>query len=59
MQIAPNIPWWIGLWPLFNLILLLVIAAASIYAFILFVKLAKLGIKALNIYIDKNKDNNV
>lgn len=51
-----NQPWWVVILPFFNLILLLVIAAASVYAFILFVKFAKLGIKAFSIYIDKNRD---
>jgi hypothetical protein len=55
MTISPNQPWWVVIWPILNIILLLVIAAASVYAFILFVKFAKLGIKAFRIYIDKNK----
>lgn len=52
----PDIPWWITMLPFLNILLIPVMIAASVYAFILFVKLAKLGIKALNIYIDKNKD---
>ena len=37
------------------LVIYVPILGASIYAFILFVKLAKRGIKALDIYIEENK----
>ena len=40
-----------------NIVLFIAIIACSIYAFILFVKLARRGIKALDIYIDKNQNN--
>ena len=39
--------------PILSLLLSLVSLAAGIYMFILLVKLAHLGIKALKIYIDK------
>ncbi|WML32880.1 hypothetical protein [Clostridium sp. OS1-26] len=41
---------------LFNLIILLAALGMSIYGFVLFVKLAHRGIKALDIYIDKHKE---
>jgi predicted neutral ceramidase superfamily lipid hydrolase len=41
---------------LFNLIILLMMLGMSIYGFILFVKLANRGIKALDIFIDKHKE---
>ena len=50
-------PWWVSIGSLINIILLIVFLAASVYGFILFVKLARLGIQALSIYIQKNKDN--
>lgn len=40
---------------IFILLLYLCILGVSIYGFILFVKLAHRGIKALDIYIDKHK----
>lgn len=40
-----------------NMILFMTMIGCSIYAFILFVKLARRGIKALDIYIDKNQNN--
>ncbi|MGI6083970.1 MAG: hypothetical protein ACOYIF_00835 [Acetivibrionales bacterium] len=46
---------WIGVLSVFNLLFALAFVAASIYAFILFIKLARLGIEALRIYIEKNK----
>lgn len=42
----------------FALFLYLGIIGLSIYCFILFIKLATRGIKALDIYIEKNKYNN-
>ena len=42
---------------IFFSLLYLCILGASIYGFILFVKLAHRGIKALDIYIDKNNSN--
>lgn len=38
-----------------NSLLALLIISCSIYGFMLFVKLAKRGIKALDIYIESNK----
>lgn len=40
-----------------NLIIILVLCGMGIYAFILFVKLANRGIKALDIYIDEKTNN--
>ncbi len=40
---------------LLNLIIILILLGISIYGFILFVKLAHRGIKALDIYIDEKK----
>ena len=48
-------PWWLSIWSIFNVLLVIAFVVACIYGFILFVKLAHLGIKALRIYIDKNK----
>lgn len=42
-----------------NVIILLLIIICSIYGFILFVKLARRGIKALDIYIQKNKKDGI
>ncbi len=46
----------VGAFYIFNMFLLLVVLGVSTYGFILFVKLAKRGIKALDIYIEKNKN---
>ncbi len=42
-----------------NFFLFLLVFACSIYGFILFIKLAKRGIKALDIYIENNKTNKI
>ncbi len=42
-----------------NLLIFLLILGCSIYAFILFVKLARRGIRALDIYIEKNHRDTV
>ncbi len=39
-----------------NLATILLFMGIGIYSFVLFVKLAKRGIKALDIYISKNKE---
>ena len=49
-------PWWIGILSILNVIWGIAIVVACIYGFILLVKLAHLGIKALRIYIEKNKN---
>ena len=49
-------PRWIGILSIFNVLWVIAIVVACIYCFILFVKLAHLGIKALRIYIEKNKN---
>ena len=54
MAILSNIFW--STFPVINLGVFLTIVVCSIYSLILFIKLAKRGIKALDIYIDKNKD---
>lgn len=41
-----------ALFSLINLIIILVLVSMGIYCFVLFVKLANRGIKALDIYID-------
>lgn len=41
-----------------NLIIILVFLAMGIYGFVLFVKLANRGIKALDIYISEKSKNN-
>ncbi|TCK98178.1 hypothetical protein EDC19_0596 [Natranaerovirga hydrolytica] len=38
-----------------NIIIYIVLLTAAIYGFVLFIKLARLGIEALRIYIEKNK----
>jgi hypothetical protein len=48
-----------GLFGLVNLIFLFSMLGVSIYAFILFVKLAHRGIEALDIYINEKNRNNV
>lgn len=40
-----------------NLIIILGFLGISVYGFVLFVKLAKRGIKALDIYINENTKN--
>jgi hypothetical protein len=42
-----------------NLIVWLSIIVLGIYSFVLFIKLARRGIKALDIYIGKNRDKNM
>jgi hypothetical protein len=46
-----------GLFGIVNLIFLLSMLGVSIYAFILFVKLARRGIEALDIYINEKNKN--
>lgn len=46
---------WIDFFPLINLTLLLMILRASIYGYVLFVRFARLGIKAFSIYIEKSQ----
>ncbi|MBK5251426.1 MAG: hypothetical protein JJE29_02120 [Peptostreptococcaceae bacterium] len=41
---------------LINVVILLVLIVASIYSFVLFIKLARRGIKALDIYIGRSKE---
>ncbi|MCD2347939.1 MULTISPECIES: hypothetical protein [Clostridium] len=41
-----------------NLIIILVLLVMGIYGFVLFVKLANRGIKALDIYISEKSKNN-
>jgi len=55
MSFETTAPWWLSAWPLFNIVLYIAYLIAGIYLFILIVKLAHLGIKALKIYIEKNK----
>jgi len=46
-----------GLFGIFNLIFMLAMFCVSIYTFILFVKLARRGIEALDIYINEKNKN--
>jgi hypothetical protein len=47
----------VGIMGFTNLIIILGLIAIGVYGFILFVKLAKRGIKALDIYIDEKTNN--
>lgn len=51
--------WFPMIFSTFNLLIFLLIIGCSIYTFILFVKLAKRGIKALDIFIERSKKNAV
>lgn len=55
MSIEATLPWWFSAWPVLNIVLYVACLIAGIYFFVLAVKLAHLGIKALKIYIQKNK----
>ncbi|SHH81562.1 hypothetical protein [Clostridium intestinale] len=46
------------IWSLFNIVLVLGLLGLWIYGFILFVKLAHRGIKALDLYIEEKGGNN-
>ncbi len=46
-----------GIATIINLIIVLVLLSCGIYGFVLFVKLAKRGIKALDIYISEKTNN--
>lgn len=46
-----------SIFAIINLMIFLVIVSIGIYGFVLFVKLAKRGIKALDIYIDEKTNN--
>ena len=48
-----------GVIALFNIILVIALLVCSVYGFILFVKLANRGIKALDIYIKNNKGSDL
>ncbi len=50
-----SVPLGLSIFPIINIILYIAFLAACIYGFVLFVKLAHLGIEALRIYISKNK----
>lgn len=41
----------------FNLIIVLTLMGLSIYSLVLFIMLARRGVKALDIYINKNSNN--
>ncbi len=55
MDFQGNSSWWINTLPSMYLVYRLAILAATVYAFVLFVRFANLGIKAFKIYIDKNR----
>ncbi|MCT4594984.1 MAG: hypothetical protein N4A57_12045 [Anaeromicrobium sp.] len=44
---------------LINVVLLIISIGFTIYGFILFVKVTKRGIKALDIYIEKNSEDKI
>lgn len=46
-----------GMMAFINLIIILILLGMGIYGFILFVKLANRGIKALDIYINEKTNN--
>lgn len=46
-----------GFMALINLMIILIVFGMSVYGFILFVKLANRGIKALDIYIEEKTNN--
>ena len=46
---------WAYMWPLVNLLLLLLFFGAGIYGFVLLMRFLRLGIEAFSIYIEKNK----
>lgn len=46
-----------GMMALINLIIMIALLGVGIYGFILFVKLANRGIKALDIYINEKREN--
>ena len=50
-----SVPLGLSIFPIINIILYIAFLVACIYGFVLFVKLAHLGIEALRIYISKNK----
>ena len=55
MSDASNIGWFAGL-PILILVIYLITIGLSIYAFVLFVKLARRGIKALDIHLEEKKN---
>jgi hypothetical protein len=55
MDLIWNLP--IVLATIFNIFLFFGVIICGIYGFVLFVKLAKRGIEALDIYIDKNQNS--
>lgn len=48
----------VAMFTFINLIIILVLLVMGIYGFVLFVKLANRGIKALDIYISEKSKNN-
>ncbi len=57
MDFLGNPAGWISIVPVIILIFRLALLGATVYAFILFVKFANLGIKAFKIYIEKNRNH--
>ena len=53
VDIVPKL--WTVVFTLLNTFILIIIAGIFIFGFVLFVKLARRGIKALDIYIKKNE----
>lgn len=46
---------WFNVISFFNIAIMVIKLVASIYAFVMFVKFTRLGIKAFSIYIEKNR----
>lgn len=57
--VSAQMEWPLMIISLLNFLLLLLIIGCSIFMFILFVKLARRGIKALDIYIEKNQKDTI
>jgi len=48
---------WTYMFPLVNLLIMLLVIAASVYGFVLLVRFLRLGIEAFTLYIESNKGN--
>lgn len=51
-------PSYITYWPILGIVYYILLYLVIIYGFVLFVRLSYYGIKALKIYISKNKPDN-
>ncbi len=48
-------PWWVSIWPTFNIILIIVIWGISIFFLVKLLKFLNLGIIVFKDYLEKNK----